>query len=230
MILNRRRFISFPFSAEVDMHWEWESTTFLGPMSTVSLTWLLPATRCVWAIIYGIFAVVVLNLPRLHLWQDIESLMSEGNKSRTVAATNMNEESSRSHAVFNIILTHTLMDLQSGVGSQDHTKSIHHSSSRICIQSRRVERKWASWVWWIWLVVSGQQRREQRGKGWKKGATSTSEPNVCHHVKSMNPAFTDSSPHSFFLTSPICLFWDALFSKVLPSLHSSLPLCTPPGL
>lgn len=41
--------------------------------------------------------------------------MSEGNKSRTVAATNMNEESSRSHAVFNIILTHTLMDLRSGV-------------------------------------------------------------------------------------------------------------------
>ncbi|KPP67219.1 kinesin-like protein KIF13B-like [Scleropages formosus] len=48
-------------------------------------------------------------------YKDIESLMSEGNKSRTVAATNMNEESSRSHAVFNIILTHTLMDLQSGV-------------------------------------------------------------------------------------------------------------------
>jgi len=41
--------------------------------------------------------------------------MSEGNKSRTVAATNMNEESSRSHAVFNIILTHTLKDLHSGV-------------------------------------------------------------------------------------------------------------------
>ncbi|CDQ92779.1 unnamed protein product [Oncorhynchus mykiss] len=48
-------------------------------------------------------------------YKDIESLMSEGNKSRTVAATNMNEESSRSHAVFNIILTHTLKDLQSGV-------------------------------------------------------------------------------------------------------------------
>lgn len=47
--------------------------------------------------------------------QDIESLMSEGNKSRTVAATNMNEESSRSHGVFKIILTHTLRDLQSGV-------------------------------------------------------------------------------------------------------------------
>uniref|UniRef100_A0A671LF39 Kinesin-like protein KIF13B n=1 Tax=Sinocyclocheilus anshuiensis TaxID=1608454 RepID=A0A671LF39_9TELE len=45
-------------------------------------------------------------------YKDIESLMSEGNKSRTVAATNMNEESSRSHAVFNIILTKlSLVDL-----------------------------------------------------------------------------------------------------------------------
>ncbi|KAL7405473.1 hypothetical protein ABVT39_001526 [Epinephelus coioides] len=44
--------------------------------------------------------------------------MSEGNKSRTVAATNMNEESSRSHAVFNIILTHTLKDLQSGTSGE----------------------------------------------------------------------------------------------------------------
>ncbi|XP_066435502.1 kinesin-like protein KIF13A isoform X2 [Eleutherodactylus coqui] len=47
-------------------------------------------------------------------FEDIESLMSEGNKSRTVAATNMNEESSRSHAVFSIILTQTLYDPQSG--------------------------------------------------------------------------------------------------------------------
>ncbi|XP_075875760.1 kinesin-like protein KIF13B isoform X3 [Nelusetta ayraudi] len=51
-------------------------------------------------------------------YKDIESLMSEGNKSRTVAATNMNEESSRSHAVFNIILTQTLKDLQSGTSGE----------------------------------------------------------------------------------------------------------------
>uniref|UniRef100_A0AAX7UXX9 Kinesin family member 13Ba n=1 Tax=Astatotilapia calliptera TaxID=8154 RepID=A0AAX7UXX9_ASTCA len=51
-------------------------------------------------------------------YKDIESLMSEGNKSRTVAATNMNEESSRSHAVFNIILTHTLKDLKSGTSGE----------------------------------------------------------------------------------------------------------------
>ncbi|KAM3603413.1 uncharacterized protein V6R79_021811 [Siganus canaliculatus] len=54
--------------------------------------------------------------------KDIESLMSEGNKSRTVAATNMNEESSRSHAVFNIILTHTLKDLQSGTTGEKVSK------------------------------------------------------------------------------------------------------------
>ncbi|XP_071386944.1 kinesin-like protein KIF13B, partial [Centroberyx affinis] len=55
-------------------------------------------------------------------YKDIESLMSEGNKSRTVAATNMNEESSRSHAVFNIILTHTLMDMQSGTSGEKVSK------------------------------------------------------------------------------------------------------------
>jgi hypothetical protein len=49
------------------------------------------------------------------LFQDIDTLMSEGNKSRTVAATNMNSESSRSHAVFTIILTQTLVDLESSV-------------------------------------------------------------------------------------------------------------------
>uniref|UniRef100_A0A673BFB6 Kinesin motor domain-containing protein n=1 Tax=Sphaeramia orbicularis TaxID=375764 RepID=A0A673BFB6_9TELE len=55
-------------------------------------------------------------------YKDIESLMSEGNKSRTVAATNMNEESSRSHAVFNIILTHTLKDLHTGTSGEKVSK------------------------------------------------------------------------------------------------------------
>ncbi|XP_040204036.1 kinesin-like protein KIF13B [Rana temporaria] len=55
-------------------------------------------------------------------YKDIESLMSEGNKSRTVAATNMNEESSRSHAVFNIILTHTLTDVQSSTSGEKVSK------------------------------------------------------------------------------------------------------------
>ncbi|KAM9310605.1 kinesin-like protein KIF13A isoform 2-T2 [Pholidichthys leucotaenia] len=55
-------------------------------------------------------------------FEDIEVLLSEGNKSRTVAATNMNEESSRSHAVFNIIVTQTLYDLQSGNSGEKVSK------------------------------------------------------------------------------------------------------------
>ncbi|ODN01520.1 Kinesin-like protein KIF13A [Orchesella cincta] len=47
--------------------------------------------------------------------EDIANLMAEGNKSRTVAATNMNSESSRSHAVFTIVLTQTMTDTSSGV-------------------------------------------------------------------------------------------------------------------
>ncbi|XP_045488528.1 kinesin-like protein KIF13A isoform X8 [Pieris rapae] len=48
-------------------------------------------------------------------YQDIDNLMTEGNKSRTVAATNMNSESSRSHAVFSVVLTQTLCDTATGV-------------------------------------------------------------------------------------------------------------------
>ncbi len=50
--------------------------------------------------------------------QEIDDLIIEGNKSRTVASTNMNNESSRSHAVFSIVLTQTLTDMQSGVSGE----------------------------------------------------------------------------------------------------------------
>ncbi|XP_026672214.1 kinesin-like protein KIF13B isoform X3 [Ceratina calcarata] len=51
-------------------------------------------------------------------FQDIDNLMVEGNKSRTVAATNMNSESSRSHAVFSVILTQTLTNMTRGVSGE----------------------------------------------------------------------------------------------------------------
>ena len=38
-------------------------------------------------------------------FDEMMTLMDEGNKARTVAATNMNETSSRSHAVFTLLLT-----------------------------------------------------------------------------------------------------------------------------
>ncbi|KAL1429822.1 hypothetical protein MTO96_015685 [Rhipicephalus appendiculatus] len=55
-------------------------------------------------------------------YEEINNLMTEGNKSRTVAATNMNSESSRSHAVFNITLTCLIRDNASGVTGEKVSK------------------------------------------------------------------------------------------------------------
>ncbi|XP_076811338.1 kinesin-like protein KIF13A [Clavelina lepadiformis] len=54
--------------------------------------------------------------------EDIQEIMSEGNKSRTVAATKMNAESSRSHAVFTLIVTHTMTDSESGISGEKVSK------------------------------------------------------------------------------------------------------------
>ncbi|CAG9532229.1 unnamed protein product [Cercopithifilaria johnstoni] len=55
-------------------------------------------------------------------FEQIASLMEEGNKSRTVAATNMNTESSRSHAVFNIRLTQALTDMENAFAGEKMSK------------------------------------------------------------------------------------------------------------
>ncbi|VDN25393.1 unnamed protein product [Gongylonema pulchrum] len=55
-------------------------------------------------------------------YEQVASLMEEGNKSRTVAATNMNTESSRSHAVFNIRLTQALTDLENSFTGEKMSK------------------------------------------------------------------------------------------------------------
>ncbi|CAJ0938025.1 unnamed protein product, partial [Mesorhabditis belari] len=55
-------------------------------------------------------------------YEQIASLIEEGNKSRTVAATNMNAESSRSHAVFNIRLTQVLIDAENGFSGEKVAK------------------------------------------------------------------------------------------------------------
>ncbi|XP_068611951.1 kinesin-like protein KIF1C [Brachionichthys hirsutus] len=49
---------------------------------------------------------------------DIRDLMDAGNKSRTVAATNMNETSSRSHAVFTIVFTQRRRDQMTGLDTE----------------------------------------------------------------------------------------------------------------
>ncbi|CAG9832572.1 unnamed protein product [Diabrotica balteata] len=51
-------------------------------------------------------------------YQDIHDLIDEGNKARTVAATNMNETSSRSHAVFTIFFTQQRADSTGAKGTR----------------------------------------------------------------------------------------------------------------
>lgn len=55
-------------------------------------------------------------------FQEIESLMDEGNKARTVAATNMNETSSRSHAVFTLTLTQKKQDTETKMAAEKVAK------------------------------------------------------------------------------------------------------------
>ena len=55
-------------------------------------------------------------------FQEIENLMDEGNKARTVAATNMNETSSRSHAVFTLMLTQKKMDTETKMEAEKVAK------------------------------------------------------------------------------------------------------------
>ncbi|XP_031308437.2 kinesin-like protein KIF1A isoform X3 [Camelus dromedarius] len=55
-------------------------------------------------------------------YNDIQDLMDSGNKARTVAATNMNETSSRSHAVFNIIFTQKRHDAETNITAEKVSK------------------------------------------------------------------------------------------------------------
>ncbi|KAF8628160.1 hypothetical protein AX17_006030 [Amanita inopinata Kibby_2008] len=51
-------------------------------------------------------------------YDEMMTLMDEGNKARTVAATNMNETSSRSHAVFTLLLTMKRHDVETNMDTE----------------------------------------------------------------------------------------------------------------
>ncbi|KAM4651091.1 kinesin-like protein KIF1B isoform 9-T9 [Discoglossus pictus] len=55
-------------------------------------------------------------------YTDIADLMDAGNKARTVAATNMNETSSRSHAVFTIVFTQKKLDIETNLSTEKVSK------------------------------------------------------------------------------------------------------------
>ncbi len=55
-------------------------------------------------------------------YDDISRLIDEGNKARTVAATNMNETSSRSHAVFTILFSQSIHDEMTDLTAEKQSK------------------------------------------------------------------------------------------------------------
>ncbi|XP_041432673.1 uncharacterized protein LOC108705602 isoform X14 [Xenopus laevis] len=55
-------------------------------------------------------------------WEDIKLLLVAGNKCRTTAATKMNEESSRSHAIFTLTITQIFHNQESGTSKELNSK------------------------------------------------------------------------------------------------------------
>ncbi|KAG0001139.1 kinesin-like protein Klp8 [Modicella reniformis] len=76
---------------------------------------------------HPLFGPYVEDLSKLMVtsYLEIANLMDEGNKARTVAATNMNETSSRSHAVFTVVLTQKRHDIETRLDTE--------KVSRICL-------------------------------------------------------------------------------------------------
>ncbi|CAJ0766045.1 1141_t:CDS:10 [Entrophospora sp. SA101] len=64
-------------------------------------------------------------------FEDIENLMDEGNKARTVAATNMNETSSRSHAVFTLLVTQKRHDPETNMDTEKRANSTGATGARL---------------------------------------------------------------------------------------------------
>lgn len=59
-------------------------------------------------------------------FDNIQRLMELGNKSRTVASTNMNDVSSRSHAIFTIMFAQSVKDPETGV-TQSKSSNINRN-------------------------------------------------------------------------------------------------------
>lgn len=73
---------------------------------------------------HPMFGPYVEDLSRLLVtsYDEIARLIDQGNKARTVAATNMNETSSRSHAVFTIYFTQIHRDTKTNVVTETQSK------------------------------------------------------------------------------------------------------------
>lgn len=85
-------------------------------------------------------------------YEDIHDLIDEGNKARTVAATNMNETSSRSHAVFTIFFTQQAHDTLTDLITEKVT--VYISLFVVLFKTKIIRFRYPKSVWSTWLVRS----------------------------------------------------------------------------
>ena len=70
-------------------------------------------------------------------YEDVEVLMEEGTAARTIGATNMNASSSRSHSIFEIVITQTVTD---PISKDETEKQVSPPPHTLCFESRCKER------------------------------------------------------------------------------------------
>lgn len=70
--------------------------------------------------------------------REAERLLVDGQARRAVAGTNMNEASSRSHAIFTLVATKVELDLETGAEGFTTSKVLLYSSSSNGTKSRVV--------------------------------------------------------------------------------------------
>lgn len=78
-------------------------------------------------------------------FDDINHLMDEGNKARTVASTNMNETSSRSHAVFTLFLTQTRLDEATKLETEKVARIRYIKKKIVCIYTFIIKHSHLVW-------------------------------------------------------------------------------------
>lgn len=95
-------------------------------------------------------------------YEDIHDLIDEGNKARTVAATNMNETSSRSHAVFTIFFTQQRHDTMTDLITEKVYIVVDRFYIRFISFKYRITCRFRRLVWLTWLALSALTPLELR--------------------------------------------------------------------
>lgn len=134
---------------------------------------------------------------------------------RTVAATNMNETSSRSHAVFNIIFTQKRHDADTDNTSEKvPTRRVKPDEQLLFVYIIWLHHGWSfccrsvKSVWWTWRAARGPTPPEPKEPGWRWN---------CWHLKPDKHQLT--SAFITFYWKYGCCYFRKVQTSISPSPH-----------